>query len=209
MLVYAAGRVVNADLECLDYPACAVEFMHAYSLVHDDLPAMDDDSIRRGKPTCHIRYGEATAILVGDALQSLAFEILAGRAAAPWPVRAQMVFELAKASQESTGFDTVSLLSLSSADYPHLEELVARLTGYFEDKRVGLSVPSLRVDQQLHLLPKYFTSVRKSGLTIAVEAASERLREIVNKPLKNSDLFAAVEAAYRSGWQRLKLYFPD
>jgi len=126
------------------------------------------------------------------------------------PIRArsaERVFELAKASQESTGFDTVSLLSLSSADYPHLEPLVAQLQGHFEGKRVGLSVPSLRVDQQLHLLPKYFTSVRKSGLTIAVEAASERLREIVNKPLKNSDLFAAVEAAYRAGWQRLKLYF--
>jgi len=126
------------------------------------------------------------------------------------PIRArsaERVFELAKASQEATGFDTVSLLSLSSADYPHLEDLVRRLQEYFEDKRVGLSVPSLRVDQQLHLLPKYFTSVRKSGLTIAVEAASERLRQIVNKPLKNSDLFAAVEAAYRAGWQKLKLYF--
>jgi len=126
------------------------------------------------------------------------------------PIRArsaERVFELAKASQEATGFDTVSLLSLSSADYPYLEELVAQLKDYFEDKRVGMSVPSLRVDQQLHLLPKYFTSVRKSGLTIAVEAASEHLRQIVNKPLKNSDLFAAVEAAYRSGWQKLKLYF--
>lgn len=117
------------------------------------------------------------------------------------------IFQLAKASQESTGFDTVSLLSLSSADYPDLEELVARMQSYFEPKHVGLSVPSLRVDQQLHLLPKYFTSVRKSGLTIAVEAASEKLRQIVNKPLKDMDLFAAVEAAYRSGWQRLKLYF--
>ena len=126
------------------------------------------------------------------------------------PIRARSaarVFELAKATQATTGFDTVSLLSLSSADYPELENLVARLKGYFEDKRVGMSVPSLRVDQQLHLLPKYFTSVRKSGLTIAVEAASERLRQIVNKPLKNSDLFAAVEAAYQSGWQKLKLYF--
>ena len=126
------------------------------------------------------------------------------------PIRsrsAEKVFELARASQETTGFDTVSLLSLSSADYPYLEELVARLKGYFEDKRVGLSVPSLRVDQQLHMLPKYFTSVRKSGLTVAVEAAGERLRRIVNKPLKDEDLFAAVEAAYRSGWQKLKLYF--
>lgn len=126
------------------------------------------------------------------------------------PIRSrsvEKVFDLARASQETTGFDTVSLLSLSSADYPHLEELVARLKGHFEDKRVGLSVPSLRVDQQLHMLPKYFTSVRKSGLTIAVEAAGEHLRQIVNKPLKDDDLFAAVEAAYRSGWQKLKLYF--
>ena len=105
----------------------------------------------------------------------------------------ERILELAKACHEATGFDTVSLLSLSSADYPHLEELVARMQAYFSDKRVGLSVPSLRVDQQLHLLPKYFTSVRKSGLTIAVEAASEKLRLIVNKPLKNEDLFAAVE----------------
>ncbi len=119
----------------------------------------------------------------------------------------ERVFELARASYESSGFDTISLLSLSSADYPHLEELVARLQAHFSDKRVGLSVPSLRVDQQLRLLPKFFASVRKSGLTIAVEAASEPLREIVNKPLKNSDLLAAVEAAYRAGWQKLKLYF--
>lgn len=119
----------------------------------------------------------------------------------------EKVLALAEASCESTGFDTISLLSLSSADYPHLEELVGTLQGYFSDKHIGLSVPSLRVDQQLHLLPKYFTSVRKSGLTIAVEAAGEHLRQIVNKPLKDSDLFAAVEAAYRSGWQKLKLYF--
>jgi radical SAM superfamily enzyme YgiQ (UPF0313 family) len=68
-------------------------------------------------------------------------------------------------------------------------------------------VPSLRVDRQLKLLPELVTSVRKGGLTIAVEAASERLREIINKPLKDEDLFAAAEAAYRAGWQRLKLYF--
>lgn len=119
----------------------------------------------------------------------------------------QRLLDAAKASYEATGFDTISLLSLSSADYPHLEELVGKLQAHFNDKHVGLSVPSLRVDQQLHLLPKYFTSVRKSGLTIAVEAASESLRQRVNKPLKDSDLFAAVEAAYRSGWQKLKLYF--
>ena len=126
------------------------------------------------------------------------------------PIRyrsAEKVFELAKASYHASGFDTVSLLSLSTADYPHLEELVGSLQGYFEDKHVGLSIPSLRVDQQLKIVPKLFTSVRKSGLTIAVEAASERLRQIMNKPLKDSDLCAAVAEAYRAGWQKLKLYF--
>jgi len=119
----------------------------------------------------------------------------------------ETIIEIAKVSYHSTGFETVSLLSLSSADYPNLEELVAGLHDYFHDKHVGLSLPSLRVDQQLKLLPKLLTSVRKGGLTIAVEAASERLRQIVNKPLKDEDLFAAVEAAYRAGWQKLKLYF--
>lgn len=126
------------------------------------------------------------------------------------PIRyrsADKVFELAKASYAASGFDTVSLLSLSTADYPHLEELAVRLHEYFQDKHVGLSIPSLRVDQQLKLVPKLFAAVRKSGLTIAVEAAGERLRQIIHKPLKDSDLFATVEEAYKSGWQKLKLYF--
>jgi farnesyl diphosphate synthase len=78
LLVYAAGAVFGADEDWLDAPAAAVELIHAYSLVHDDLPAMDDDALRRGKPTVHVAFGEATAILAGDALQSLAFELLAG-----------------------------------------------------------------------------------------------------------------------------------
>jgi len=100
MLVYAAGRAVGADPVSLDVPACAVELIHAYSLVHDDLPAMDDDTLRRGRPTCHIAYDEATAILVGDALQSLAFEILAKprEVALPDAVRVQMVSELSYAA---------------------------------------------------------------------------------------------------------------
>ena len=126
------------------------------------------------------------------------------------PVRyrsVENIIDIAKACYHSTGYDTISLLSLSSADYPELEELVAGLRAYFQDKHVGLSLPSLRVDGQLKLLPKLLTSVRKGGLTIAVEAASEKLRQVINKPLKDEDLFAAVEAAYRAGWQRLKLYF--
>jgi geranylgeranyl pyrophosphate synthase len=76
-LVYLTGESFGAPLERLDAPAAAVELIHVYSLVHDDLPAMDDDDLRRGRPTCHRAYDEATAILVGDALQALAFAVLA------------------------------------------------------------------------------------------------------------------------------------
>ncbi len=77
LLVYTTGQLFDAPLSRLDAPAAAVELIHAYSLVHDDLPAMDNDALRRGQPTCHIAFGEATAILAGDALQALAFQHLA------------------------------------------------------------------------------------------------------------------------------------
>ncbi|WP_312211160.1 (2E,6E)-farnesyl diphosphate synthase [Pseudescherichia sp.] len=99
-LVYATGSMFGVSAQTLDAPAAAVECIHAYSLIHDDLPAMDDDDLRRGQPTCHIKYGEASAILAGDALQTLAFSILAD---APMPEvadrdRLAMVAELAQAS---------------------------------------------------------------------------------------------------------------
>lgn len=75
-LVYSIGELLGAQLADLDAPAAAIECIHAYSLVHDDLPAMDNDALRRGKPTCHIAFDEATAILAGDALQSFAFDLL-------------------------------------------------------------------------------------------------------------------------------------
>jgi farnesyl diphosphate synthase len=77
LLVYATGNALEAADAALDAAACAVELIHAYSLVHDDLPAMDDDDLRRGRPTVHVAFDEATAILTGDALQALAFEVLA------------------------------------------------------------------------------------------------------------------------------------
>jgi len=117
------------------------------------------------------------------------------------------ILEIAKANYFATGFDTVSLLSLSTADYPDLEELVVRLQEYFQPHHVGISLPSLKVKRQLQLLPKMVTSVRKSGLTIAVEAAGEKLRKVINKPISDADLFAGVRAAYEAGFQRLKLYF--
>jgi farnesyl diphosphate synthase len=78
LLAYAAGELTDAPPDIVDAAAAAVELIHAYSLIHDDLPCMDDDTLRRGKPTCHVAFGEATALLAGDALQALAFGVLAG-----------------------------------------------------------------------------------------------------------------------------------
>jgi len=126
------------------------------------------------------------------------------------PVRIRSVdriCELAGQIYHNTGLHTIGLLSLSTAEYPGLEQLVNRLHEYFNGKHVGISVPSLRVDRQLKLLPRIAKSIRKSGLTIAVEAADQHLRKILNKPIRDEDLFAAVKAAYENGWQKLKLYF--
>ena len=101
LLVYATGEALGlTDFSKLDVVACAVELIHAYSLVHDDLPAMDNDDLRRGKPTCHIIYGDATAILAGDALHSLAIEILTQNSShcLDTQIRLQMLSILAKAS---------------------------------------------------------------------------------------------------------------
>ena len=98
-LVYASGEALGLAPAVLDAPACAVELIHSYSLVHDDLPAMDDDDLRRGRPTTHLAFDEAVAILAGDALQALAFQILAEEPALnhPVPAAAGMIAELATA----------------------------------------------------------------------------------------------------------------
>jgi farnesyl diphosphate synthase len=100
VLTYAAGHAIGINVARLDVPASAVELIHAYSLVHDDLPAMDDDDLRRGKPTCHKAFDEATAILAGDALQALAFHVLAQGLPDSLPAerRLAMLDELAVAS---------------------------------------------------------------------------------------------------------------
>lgn len=135
LLVYAAGTAFGAQAAALDAPAAAVELIHVYSLVHDDLPAMDDDALRRGKPTVHVAFDEATAILAGDALQSLAFESLAD---APFDdgTRVALLRELASAAGmrgmcggqaldiDATGATTANLLSLAE-----LERLHAMKTG--------------------------------------------------------------------------------
>ncbi len=134
MLAYATGRALNIPEDGLDGPACAVEFIHVYSLIHDDLPAMDNDDLRRGKPTCHIAFDHATAILAGDALQALAFEVLANDpsiSASP-ENRLRMLTVLAKASgsQGMVGGQAIDLDSVGrKITLPELENMHIHKTG--------------------------------------------------------------------------------
>ena len=125
------------------------------------------------------------------------------------PVRIRSVDEIvsiARAALTATGYREISLLSLSSGDYPHLEELITRLNAEFAGRRVSVGLPSLRVGQQLRVLPALTSVVRKGGLTIAAEAASQRLREAIGKDISDEDMVAGVRAAYQAGWQRVKVY---
>jgi len=133
-LVYASGRAVGADPETLDAPAAAVELIHAYSLVHDDLPAMDDDDLRRGKPSCHRAYDEATAILAGDALQSLAFHVLAHEASSHLAAatRIVMLTRLAAAagSRGMAGGQSIDLVATGQQlNIAELEDMHIHKTG--------------------------------------------------------------------------------
>ena len=129
LLVFATANLFGVDRECAGRAATAVECIHVYSLIHDDLPAMDDDDMRRGKPTVHKAYDEATAILAGDCLHAMAFEILADPRTHPDPfVRAELVFDLARATgpvgmvggqmmdieAEKTSFDLATITRLQS-----------------------------------------------------------------------------------------------
>jgi len=131
-LLYAAGRAVGTEPDKLDGAACAVELVHTFSLVHDDLPAMDDDDLRRGRPTCHKVFGEAMALLAGDALQSLAFHIVAHDnhiGCAP-EVRLKMVDVLAQAtgSRGMAGGQAIDLesvgksLTIAELEYMHIHK---------------------------------------------------------------------------------------
>jgi farnesyl diphosphate synthase len=133
LLAFAAGEVSGAAAARLEVVACAVECIHSYSLVHDDLPSMDDDVLRRGKPTCHVEYDEPTALLVGDSLQSLAFQLLAEHRLADDPaVQLEMVRALAAASgsRGMAGGQAIDLASVgASLSLPELEHMHVHKTG--------------------------------------------------------------------------------
>ena len=117
------------------------------------------------------------------------------------------ILEMAEQMYQSTGMDEFGLLSLSTADYPDLAELARRANEQFTPRRVNISVPSLRVDKMLQNIPWLVNSVRKSGLTIAVEAANADMRAAIRKLVTDGDLLDGVREAYKAGWRTLKLYF--
>ncbi len=119
----------------------------------------------------------------------------------------EKIIELAKENVKNTGITEISLSSLSSADYPELEKLFAELNDIFAKQHVSIALPSLRIDKQLKLIPSQMGLVRKSPMTIAVEAGTERLRNLIKKNIDLSNLKPAVIEAYRLGWRRVKLYF--
>jgi farnesyl diphosphate synthase len=160
LLTYAAGHALGYDSTELDAPACAVELIHAYSLVHDDLPAMDDDTLRRGRPTCHIVFGEAMAILAGDALQALAFEILAQ---SPSPQGMQMLRTLGHACG-AEGMAGGQALDLAATGQPlnlsALEHMHACKTGALIRAAVRLGALTAGADlRALEALDRYASVV--------------------------------------------------
>jgi len=161
VLVYAAGNATGSNDEQLNTAACAVEMIHAFSLIHDDLPAMDDDDLRRGRATCHKAFDEATAILAGDALQTMAFEILSnddGNLASEQ--RLKMISQLAKATgaQGMTGGQAIDLAAVGNdLTLQQLEAMHGLKTGALIRASVllgGLCNPET-TDTELDMLDKY------------------------------------------------------
>ena len=136
LLAYAASELVGADTRAVDPRAAAVELVHAYSLVHDDLPCMDDDALRRGRPSCHVAFGVATALLTGDALQSLAFQVLSH---APGGAEACRILAEAAGSAGMAGGQQRDLDALADAiDLESLARLQRMKTGALIDAAVRL-----------------------------------------------------------------------
>ncbi len=172
-LVYITGQMLGCSLEQLDTPAAAIECIHAYSLIHDDLPAMDDDELRRGQPTCHIKFDEATAILTGDALQTLAFTILAEGQLSPEAEaqRIMMVKVLAEASG-AAGMCMGQALDLAAENrvvsLQELEEIHRNKTGALMKCaiRMGALAAGEKGIEVLPLLDKYADAI---GLAFQVQ----------------------------------------
>lgn len=147
VLLYATGTAIGTELAKLDAAACAVELMHSYSLIHDDLPAMDNDELRRGLPTCHKAFDEATAILAGDAIQALAFAILANDTA-PSQQRIKLIQLLSEASGSTgmAGGQAIDLASVNKAlNQDEIEHMHRLKTGALIKASVMMAVTASKV----------------------------------------------------------------
>lgn len=168
-LAYAAGQALGASLAHLDSAACAVELIHAYSLIHDDLPCMDDDDLRRGKPTCHRAFDEATALLAGDALQTLAFETLAQDPYLTPAVRIRMIERLARAAgaQGMVGGQAIDLESVGRhIPAEQLEDMHARKTGALI--RSAVTLGALAAEANAELLAALDVYAQCTGLAFQI-----------------------------------------
>lgn len=175
ILVYASGRAVSNSLtqaqqDSLDTIACALECIHAYSLVHDDLPAMDDDDLRRGKPTCHIAFDEATAILAGDALQTLAFELLSAAPYVDDACKVALLQQLTRASGVH-GMVLGQAIDLAAVnhqlDLAQLETMHRHKTGALISASVAMGAIACGADEtQLAALNTYAAAI---GLAFQVQ----------------------------------------
>ena len=173
LLTYATGQALGLSEDALDAQACAVEFIHVYSLIHDDLPAMDNDDLRRGKPTCHKAFDDATAILAGDALQALAFEVLANDAAIQVgaEARLKMIATLTRASgsQGMVGGQAIDLGSVGrSLTLPELENMHIHKTGALIRASVNLAALS-RPDLDAYAAKKLDHYAKCIGLSFQVK----------------------------------------
>ncbi|MCH7695754.1 MAG: (2E,6E)-farnesyl diphosphate synthase [Proteobacteria bacterium] len=194
VLVYASGEAFGVDLAVLDGPACAVEMIHAYSLIHDDLPVMDDDDLRRGRPTCHKAYDEATAILAGDALQALAFHVLAHDSTiqvdAGQRLRMIDTLALASGSRGMAGGQAIDLASVGKQlTITELENMHIHKTGALIRSSVELGALSLQ-DIGQHCFKKVSHYAKCIGLAFQIQddiLDIEGNTEIIGKP-QGSDL---------------------
>ncbi len=173
ILTYLTGEAIGLKAETLDGPACAVELIHAYSLIHDDLPAMDDDDLRRGQATCHKAFDEATAILAGDALQALAFQILAQdkNISATPENRLKMIRNLAKASGSHgmVGGQAIDLVSEGRAiSIAELENMHILKTGALIRASIQLGALN-KTDIEAHTLKKLDHYAKAIGLAFQVQ----------------------------------------
>ncbi len=160
LLAYAAGKLSGAPIERVEIAAAAVELIHAYSLVHDDMPCMDDDVLRRGKPTCHVEYDEATALLVGDALQSLAFQLLSEHRLSDDAAQQLQMVKLLAAASGSRGMAGGQAIDLASVGkqltLPELEQMHIHKTGALIRAAILLGAHCGNLDQaQLDKLDHY------------------------------------------------------